>query len=236
MDFQKRPLVLAHRGASHMRVDNSRSAFEAAIAPGCDGVELDVRATSDGLLAVTHAATVKGYGAVAEHTFNGLNRALEGELLQLEQALDILEGLTVNIEIKSDPKEIGWVPAELTSRLLAKFLSGYSTKSTYIVSSFSVRALEVFADLAPGFAIGLLANIGSDLIGRCHVATEIGANYILPHHSGVNADIVKEAHALGLGVITWTVDQSERAVDVAKCLVDGIITNRIDVVINALDS
>ncbi len=234
MENQRTPLVLAHRGASYDLLDNSRAAFEKAVGLGCDGAELDVRATSDGQIAVIHDATVKGFGAVAEHTFQALNEALGGELLQLEQALDVLNGLFVNIEIKSDPKEAGWVPAELTSRLLAKFLSGFETRSTYLVSSFSERAVEVFADLAPGFAIGLLANIGSDFIARCHAAKELGANYILPHHSSLDPKLVKEAHDLGLGVITWTVDQPERVVEVARCQVDGIITNRIDVAIQAL--
>lgn len=235
MDNQKRPLVLGHRGASYLKLDNSRDAFEAAVSEKADGVELDVRATSDGILAVIHDPAIKGFGAVVEHTFDNVNRATGFELLRLEQALEILEGMFIDIEIKSDPKEAGWVPSELTSRLLAKFLSGYETKSTLVVTSFSERAVQVFSDLAPDVPIGLLGNIGSDFVSRCHAAREMGANYVLPHHSCIDSRTVKEAHDLGLGVIVWTVDSRERISAMARCHVDGIITNRVDVALSVLD-
>ena len=52
-------LRLAHRGDHVLAVENSLAAFEAAIArPGCDGVELDVRASADGVAIVLHDVTL----------------------------------------------------------------------------------------------------------------------------------------------------------------------------------
>ena len=52
-------LRLAHRGDHARAPENSLAAFEAASArPGCDGVELDVRASADGVAIVLHDATL----------------------------------------------------------------------------------------------------------------------------------------------------------------------------------
>lgn len=234
MTNQKRPMILGHRGASFGRVDNSREAFESIAPEGGDGAELDVRATSDGVLAVIHDPVIRGYGAVAEHSFEEISKAMGGGLLRLSDALEILNGQFVDIEIKSDPKEVGWVPSELTSRLLAKELSNYGGSSRLMVSSFSIRALEVFSNLAPDFPIGLLTSIGSDTVALCHAATEMGANYILPHHSSLDGQVLKDAHELGLGVIAWTVDLNERVSTLAKLGIDGIITNKVEAAVAVL--
>ncbi len=231
---KNRPMILGHRGASYGRIDNSLDAFLNVKPMGGDGAELDVRATSDGVLAVVHDPVVKDFGAIAEHTFDRLFTATQGNLIRLEEALEVLAGQVVDIEIKSDPKEIGWVPSELTSRLLARFLNDYHGSATIFVTSFSERALEVFSGLAPEVALGLLGTIGSDLTSRCHTAISLGANYVLPHHSGVDPGGVSEAHELGLGVVTWTVDSADRILELAEFGVDGIITNRIDLALSVL--
>ena len=48
--------VIGHRGASRAERENTLEAFHAAVAQGADGVELDVRRTADGALAVHHDA------------------------------------------------------------------------------------------------------------------------------------------------------------------------------------
>ncbi len=235
MDSSKsRPLILGHRGASFGRVDNSPEAFANVKILGGDGAELDVRATSDGVLAVVHDPVIKNFGAVAEHTFKSLSSATGPNLVRLEEALEMLDGQVVDIEIKSDPKEVGWAPSELTSRLLARLLKDYAGSASIFVTSFSERALEIFSGLAPEMALGLLGTIGSDMALRCHAAVSLGANYVLPHHSGIDGEGVREAHELGLGVVAWTVDTAERVVELAECGVDGIITNRIDLARSAL--
>ena len=54
MSHVTRPLVIAHRGASAERPENTIPAFERAIELGADYVELDVHARPDGELVVTH--------------------------------------------------------------------------------------------------------------------------------------------------------------------------------------
>src|SRR3954453_22244315 len=65
-DPNMNPLVIAHRGASAAFPENTVEAFEGASRLGADWVELDVRRTADGLLAVHHDARLGGGRAVVE--------------------------------------------------------------------------------------------------------------------------------------------------------------------------
>ena len=66
--------VFAHRGCTEGFVENTLEAFAEAKRLGADGVELDVRLTSDGALAVHHDPLIDGLGPVAELTVPGAPR------------------------------------------------------------------------------------------------------------------------------------------------------------------
>src|ERR1041384_8179475 len=50
----REPLIIGHRGASVVALENTLPAFEAAIAAGADGIEFDVRLSADGVPVVIH--------------------------------------------------------------------------------------------------------------------------------------------------------------------------------------
>ena len=90
------PRVLAHRGdTTAAATENTIAAFLAAAAAGASGVELDVRRTADGALVVVHDAVVEGVGPVADARL----RDLPADVAVLDEALGVLEGLVVNVEI-----------------------------------------------------------------------------------------------------------------------------------------
>lgn len=64
---EKRPLVIAHRGASGLRPEHTRAAYELAIAQGCDFIEPDLVMSSDGHLVVRHENEIGGTTDVADH-------------------------------------------------------------------------------------------------------------------------------------------------------------------------
>jgi glycerophosphoryl diester phosphodiesterase len=74
----RRPLVIAHMGASGLAPENTLAAFKLAIALGADGVEMDVRATADGQPVVIHDArvdrTTDGSGEVSRLTAAQISR------------------------------------------------------------------------------------------------------------------------------------------------------------------
>src|SRR5262245_26247516 len=95
-------LVIAHRGASAAFPETTVEAFEAAGRLGADWVELDVRRTADGLLAVHHDARLGDGRALVELSRSALPAAVP----DLGEALAACDGLGVNVEIKnaaSDP-------------------------------------------------------------------------------------------------------------------------------------
>src|SRR5690606_26274520 len=83
----KRPdvRVIAHRGASGYAPENTRAAFEKAIAMDADAIETDVRLSADGHLVLVHDATVTrttdGRGPVADHTLAELRSLDAGRWL-----------------------------------------------------------------------------------------------------------------------------------------------------------
>lgn len=75
----RRPAVIAHRGVLLEGAENTRAAFDAAIALGCDYIEVDTRPTADGVLVLMHDGAVDrttgGRGRVTDLTLREL-RAL----------------------------------------------------------------------------------------------------------------------------------------------------------------
>src|SRR5687767_2173304 len=89
--------VIAHRGASAAYRENTVTAFAGARDMGADMVELDVRRTADGTLAVHHDAVLGDGRALV-----GLRRdELPDHVPTLEEALDACAPLAMNIEIKN---------------------------------------------------------------------------------------------------------------------------------------
>src|SRR3954452_24949160 len=96
--------IFAHRGASARYTENTVSAFQGARDLGADWVELDVRRTADGALAVSHDATL-GDGQVVVET---LAADLPPAVPSLADALDACAGMGVNVEIKNWPADVDY--------------------------------------------------------------------------------------------------------------------------------
>jgi glycerophosphoryl diester phosphodiesterase len=62
-----------------------------------------------------------------------------------------------------------------------------------------------------------------------------GGQYWAPNHMTINPNLVKEAHGLGLKVIVWTADSSQQMQGLMQMEVDGIMTNRPDVLRSVMD-
>src|SRR5579862_4337820 len=109
-------MILAHRGASKGARENTVASFLEARRLGADGVELDVRRSSDGALVVHHDADVPGLGPVA-----ALRAAdLPAYVPLLDAALDACAGLVVNVELKELPGEAGYDAGYPLARLVAR--------------------------------------------------------------------------------------------------------------------
>ncbi|MFN8039912.1 MAG: glycerophosphodiester phosphodiesterase [Acidimicrobiales bacterium] len=228
-----RPRVVAHRGASRAFPENTVEAFRGAVTLGADGIELDVRRCADGTLAVHHDPTpADGGPPLAERTAE----TLPAEVPTLATALAASEPLWVNVEIKSDPAEPGFDPAYAVAGEVAAVLAAAGAPERFLVSSFDPGAIAAHRAVDPSIPTGLLVFHLADLARTVARAAEAGHVALHPFDPLVDAALVDAAHAAGLAVNVWTVDDPARMVELAALGVDAIITNVPDLARAALDA
>jgi glycerophosphoryl diester phosphodiesterase len=226
-----RPLVIAHRGASAARPENTVEAFVEARVLGADWVELDARASADGVLVVHHDAHLADGRAIVD-----LDAAeLPPSVATLDEALDACAGMGVNVEIKNDRADPDHDPelvvaSAVVARLVDRSTSDGHGPDRLLVTSFDPAVVARAYALAPAIPVGqLVFDTGPDaraLVERVAVA---GGAALNPWHPIVDADLVAEAHGHGLAVNAWTVDDPARMSELVGFGVDGIITNVPDV-------
>jgi glycerophosphoryl diester phosphodiesterase len=220
--------IIAHRGASGYAPENTRAAFERAIAMGADAIETDVQLTADGVLVLFHDTTVErnsnGRGPLADYTLAEL-RLLDlggwyapefaGErVLTVDELLDEFAArIPLVLELK-DPRAAAPLVAVLSGRRLLDRVQ---------VTSFYWTALLDAQAANPGLSLGFLTpTFEDDTVERC---VRRGFSQICPHVDRLTTSRVARAHGHGLNVRAWGVqrrDQVERLVDTGA---DGATCN-----------
>lgn len=219
--------VLAHRGAPGPHRENTIEAFAEAVRVGADGVEFDVRRTSDGVFVVHHDAVLDGAGPIS-----ALARpALPGWVPTLEAALDACGNLLVNVEVKSPLQDPGreLPPTETEVVTLAEAVAGEvqagGRRGPIVVSSFDTRVLDAFHRAAPEVETALLCWTLRDPRKELAALGARGHRGIHPEQGALGPALVEAARKAGLAVRTWTVDDPARIAEVARLGVDAVITN-----------
>lgn len=234
-------LAFAHRGgAYHPEIEgleNTLSAFEHAVALGYDYLETDVHATRDGVLLAFHDDVLDRVtdreGAVQELTYREVRSALVGgreEVPTLASLFERFPDARFNIDLKSDRAVAA----------LADLVAAHEAWDRVLVGSFSPRRLRRFRALTRG-RVPTAAHPGEVLAfrllpsGRLARALSPGrpAALQIPHRRrGVTIltrGLVRRAHAAGLHVHVWTVDDPDEIRFVLDLGVDGVFTDRTDV-------
>jgi glycerophosphoryl diester phosphodiesterase len=246
------PRALAHRGRvtrageDSSVFDNSALALAAADAAGVQYIETDCRATADGDAVLFHDETLQRLlgdpRPVAEVSTKELTRlfAAHGGLLTLAEALDSFPLLRFNIDVKAPDAamDVGRAVAAHGARTL--------------LTSFHDRNRRAALDAAEEEGAELLpASSGGQLtIARLLIAATLGltgwARRILrgldavqiPERLGIvrvfTPALVRAAHAAGVEVHVWTVNDPERMRALIDAGADGIVTDRADLAIRAL--
>jgi len=236
------PSLLAHRGAHARFPENTLGAFEAAMAQGADGVELDVRLSRTGEVVCAHDPTLFRLAGdprpVAWLGRPELDRVELGEGQRVPSLHDVLDlvlsrGGRVNVEAKGD------VPNRLhLARRLRDVLRERPRREleAVFVSSFHPDLLMEVRLLAPEVRVAWLFD-GTRLGPR---RTEALLRVMRPHGVHPRHDLadplsVARWHAAGMFVNAWTVNRSEDLTRVASAGVDGIITDDVPLARQLLD-
>jgi len=224
-----RPTIIAHRGASKAHRENTVEAFAAAGPLGAEAVELDVRRTADGTLVIHHDPALDDGRTILDLALADL----PGHVPTLAQALDACGGLVVNVEIKNDPSEPDFDADESVAAGVVDEIERRGTAARILVSSFHRPTIDRVRVLMPELATALL-HADPDRAARLAEAVEHGHGALHPWFGFVDEALVDEAHAAGVAVNVWTVDDPETMVRLAAAGVDGIVTNVPDVALATL--
>jgi glycerophosphoryl diester phosphodiesterase len=219
-------------------LENTVAAFEHAVALGYTYLETDVHATSDGVLLAFHDAVLDRLtdrvGTVAGMRYAELADARVGGREPIPTLASLLERFPdarFNIDIKS--------PAAVAP--LAQLIREAGSEDRVCVGSFSNRRLAAFRRLAgPRVATSCgPAAVAVHRSGARLVAGRLGGNVLqVPAQYGpvtvVTGRFVAKAHAMGMPVHVWTVNERaemERLLDLG---VDGLLSDRIEVLRDVL--
>jgi len=239
-------LAFAHRGgAYHPEIEgleNTLAAFKHAVSLGYDYLETDVHVTADGVLLAFHDSVLDRVtdqqGAISDLTFEEVRHALVAgreQVPTLAQLFDEFPEARFNIDLKSDG----------AARALAEFIAEREVWDRVLVGSFSRRRLREFRRLTSGrvptsasltdvvlfrfLPSGRLADL---LTGRRVTALQV------PHRRGrltvATRGLVRRAHAAGRPVHVWTIDDPDEMRALLDRGVDGIFTDRTDVLKDVL--
>ena len=219
----RRPSAIAHRGASGIAYENSPSAFRLAKQLGADGVELDVHATADGDLVVHHDYAIPEAGLISGLSSTDIahHRLPNGEEIPtLGQALDLLDGLDVWVEVKS-------LPASFDHRLFETLDRG-PTPQRYAVHSFDHRIIARLGKQRPILSRGVL--LASYLLDPVAVVRSAGADVLWQEAHLIDQDLVQLMHEAGCRLIAWTANTEAEISRLAKMGADGICGNFPDLI------
>jgi glycerophosphoryl diester phosphodiesterase len=214
--MSERPRVIAHRGVHTDVTENTMEAFELALAAGADMIELDVRRTGDGRLAVLHDHAHAGVALdscsldeFAERT--GLRPPL------LEEVLAWASGrIALDVELKEDGYAEQVVPP-----LLAFAAAG----GELLITSFIDSLLARISVLAPELPLGLLLEFTASRAGERVRAT--GAATLLPAMKLVDERLIAELAEAELDLIVWDFMAATDAGLIADARLAGVITDDV---------
>jgi glycerophosphoryl diester phosphodiesterase len=210
------------------------SAFEAAVALGYRYLETDVRVTADGVPLAFHDARLSRVtdrvGRVAELPWTEVQHArIHGRdpIPLLTELLAAWPDSFVNLDIKSDDGVGPTVDAIRRTATLDRVCIG-AFSSRRVEAARQALGPRLCTALGPRAALGLRFARVTDrnrhlLAGRCaQVPARIG------RRSFVDARYLEIAHALGLPVHVWTVNQPAEMTRLLDLGVDGLMTDRAD--------
>jgi len=254
------PLIVAHGGAKDLNPENTMLAFDYAVSANCDVLEMDIALTKDTVIVTIHDLTIDatsdGTGNVIDYTFDELQqfnfgydfKALDGTYPYRNAQVKIpsLEALFTKypneymiIEIKD-----GGANGLLAAEQLVALIREHDMVKKVVAFSFSNEVMDHFHSInADSVLTGAALGDGFAFVG----AAQTNPDTILPLRYdvcafpasmlGLNLDsdtIINAAHRNNVAMHYWTINDKQQMKDLIQKGVDGIITDRPDLMKEAL--
>jgi len=253
------PLFFAHRGGAGLAPENTMVAFEQGVSYGANALELDIQMTRDGEIVVMHDPlvdrTTDGSGPVSRYSLaelrrldagyaftpdGGLTYPYRGKGIVVPTLREIYErfpDLRINIDLKESDE-----PRERRLWRLIRELG--ADDRTLVASSEDSLSIARFRRISGGAVATSACKseirafvISSWLFPRRRIRRVYDALQVPETYKGIRVvtpRFVRHAHAVGLDVHVWTVDEAPAMERLLSWGVDGIMTDRPDVLADVL--
>jgi glycerophosphoryl diester phosphodiesterase len=220
---ERRTQVIAHRGASRERAENTLPAFLRALELGADGIELDVHATRDHVVVVHHDAIPRAKAPspsligrpIADLTMAELRDfrvSGDNAIPTLEEVLlAVGDRAEVFIEIKGRNIE----------RQVVACVGDHGARCA--IHCFDHRVVKRVRKLAPEMRTGIL--LASYLVESDAAMTSAGALDLWQQWEFIDEQLVADVHSIGGRVIAWTVNDPTKADELVRSRVDAICSD-----------
>ena len=234
-------LAFAHRGgAEHPEIaslENTLVAFQHACDQGYRYLETDVHVSLDGVLLAFHDDVLDrvtdASGTVTRLRYDEIREARIGGREPVPTLAEIVETLPDDTCFNIDIKSVGAVHA------LADFIAARGLEDRVLVGCFSWQRMQQFRRLTAGVVATsatppeVAAFLAAPTAALARSAGRRFDALQVPHHSrGVPVTtprLVRRAHDLGKHVHVWTIDEAEEMRELVDLGVDGLMTDRTDV-------
>ncbi len=224
--------IMGHRGAAAYEPENTLRSIRTALSMGVAAVEIDVQLTRDSELAVIHDDTVdrttNGSGAVRDFTLAELKKLDAGLGEAIPSLAEVVEEVAGKAHLVIEVKHPEAAPT------LVKFFQARDIFDRTHVISFWHPVVKALKEQEPRLRTGvLLVGCPADPVGLARAAL---AEALVLHHGYVTLDLVEAARAAGLLVYIWNIDDVETLKPYLTLDLDGIGSNRPDVLVNYMRS
>ncbi|MGE7917743.1 glycerophosphodiester phosphodiesterase [Viridibacillus sp. NPDC093762] len=257
------PIVLAHRGGSHLAPEHTMAAFRKAAELGVHGFEIDIRLTKDEEIVVLHDEyvnhTCDGSGRVADLTLEELQllnfgynfvdldgylpyREDKQSIVTLRSLLEEFPQMLVNIDMKDAPDtyEGGLMPSKLW-----RLIEELGVENRVVVTSFFDEQIDRF-NLYAQNKVALGAGQGEVKKAYTSFTSQFGHLYHpkvdvfqIPSKFGVfaldNASFIRFLESLNIPVHYWTINDVSTMEQLLAVGAKGIVTDRPDLAIELLN-
>jgi len=217
--------IIAHRGWSERFPENTHAAFSAAVTTGCQGIELDLRLSCDGVVVVAHDASLAAYGGarrpISQQTLAELRQ--QCPVATLAEVLDRYRSVELLLELKphAGPAWTRQLLAAVCAQIRAR-----AVRERVMLLCFQARVLQAAKLAVP--RVRVVRNC--ELIPRANAtawfAQHAYCHAIDAHFSAWDPTLVALARAQGLRTSAYTVN---RVPELRRCHqlgLDLVITNR----------
>lgn len=219
------PLNIGHRGAMGHETENTIASVKKALALKVDMIEIDVFVIKSGELVVFHDEVLDRLtntsGRIEDFTLEELQKVVVKGNHHIPTLAEVIETIDQKVPLNIELK--GKNTAKPTFELLQTFYERGWKKDAFVISSFLWEELETFRKLDAEIAIAVLTE--ENPVDAIAMGKRLKAVAINPWWKTLTEENVRQLHAEGFKIYTYTVNEPEDIKNVTALGVDGIFCN-----------